>query len=90
MIKMKNAIENLEKQRTTDESQRARDEAIQQLKKITENITQIERHEAERVIWNHPERDHNLEQTRIGGIEKVIKEMMTLNEMKEIKETLKV
>ena len=89
MIKMKNAIGKLEKQRTTSEPNRVKEEVLQQLKKITEHMEQFEKHE-ERAICNHPEPDNNLEQTRLDDIEKEMKEIKeTLNEIMEIKEILK-
>ena len=55
MIKMKNAIENLEKQHTSGESQWVKIEMLQQLRKIAEHMKQIEKHEEERVQCNHSE-----------------------------------
>ena len=55
MIKMKNAIENLEKQYTSNESQWVKIKMLQQLKKIAEYMKQIEKHEKEHIEYNHSE-----------------------------------
>src|SRR5947207_13127005 len=65
MIKMKNAIKNLEKQHTSDESQRVKIEVLRQLKEIAEHMEQIEKHEEERVECNHSEQNNKIEQNRL-------------------------
>src|SRR5947207_12250489 len=65
IIKMKNAIGNLEKQHTSGEPQRVKLEVLRQLKEITEHMEQIEKHEEERVECNHSEQNNKIEQNRL-------------------------